>query len=82
MKTFSAFNNDKSMKATLVSLAVKHEAADQYIAGTYDTWGGALFRGCSVGCTINDFNNMHNLSISTSDHLTHLIEECYTEDNI
>ena len=68
MKTYSAFNNDKDMKADLVNLAIKHEVADQYIAGTFGDSDAEVFQGCSVGCTINDFNNMHDLSIELGDH--------------
>jgi len=64
-----AFNNEPEFKEQLLRLALEHEALDHYIAGTYNQENdGGEFRGCSVGCTINDVNRLKGLDGCHDDH--------------
>lgn len=53
----------------LIELAKQHQAADDYVRGTYGGIGkDGVFRGCSLGCTIYDYNKVHGTNINYADH--------------
>lgn len=63
---------NESPAAMLLPLAVDHATHDHYCKGKYETAASTTseFRGCSIGCTINDARNLGLLPESTlpSDH--------------
>ena len=52
----------------LLPLAIAHQAADEYVKGTYFNNDGPSFRGCSVGCSINDATILGLLACKTDNH--------------
>jgi hypothetical protein len=50
----------------LIPLADAHQAADEYIAGTY--WDAAENKGCTVGCTVEDAKRLGILNGVTHDN--------------
>ncbi len=53
MTTLLAFHNDPAVKAKYLARVESHIAADHLIRGT--GWDG--FRGCAVGCTLEDYDH-------------------------
>jgi len=76
-KKYNAYHGDHELKSTLVALAIKHAEQDEYIKGIYaqiDEYDCETFRGCSVGCSIYDLNNM--AGDQTSDYGDHTYLAC------
>lgn len=48
------FNGDVGKKEYLVARAADHEKAYHYVRGAYNSSSGTVFRGCLVGCSLND----------------------------
>ena len=63
-----AFNGDPALKAALIAKATQHRLADAYRQGSYGWMESGLFKGCSLGCTIHDINQIKDLSGKTNDH--------------
>ena len=63
-----AFHGDPRLKSQLIEMARQHRVADEYIAGTYADDSGDTFRGCSVGCTVRDINDLTGESGGYADH--------------
>lgn len=65
----NAYHNSQHLKDALLSEVAKHRAADQLIKGTYELGHGTtVFKGCSVGCSINSLNTLHDTDIRPDDH--------------
>ena len=49
------YHADPQLKAALLAELAKHEAADQFVKGTYGRMN-AHFRGCAIGCSLHSLN--------------------------
>jgi hypothetical protein len=57
---------EKSVVERLIPLAIKHQKADEYVAGHYEWRGGGA---CSVGCSIHDLKKLGILNgVDPGDH--------------
>lgn len=63
-----AYNNDPKLKAHLVGCSLENERLDRYIKGVYSNDSKEEFKGCSVGCTINDYNKLTGNLFMYGDH--------------
>ena len=64
-----SYHNDPRLKELMVCEMRKHQEADQFVKGTYGESGAAgVFKGCSVGCTIDSVNRILGKSYSPSNH--------------
>lgn len=63
-----AYNNDPKLKAHLVGCSLENERLDRYIKGVYSNDSKEGFKGCSVGCTINDYNKLTGNLFMHGDH--------------
>jgi len=64
-----AFHNDAKLKSDLLVEITKHEQADAIIKGSYGSKGeNGIFKGCAVGCSIESYNKLKGLGLSTTDH--------------
>lgn len=62
------FHGKEEFKQELIGLARKHREQDEFIKGTYSDDEAESFRGCSVGCLINDINKKTGKTYEYSDH--------------
>jgi hypothetical protein len=64
----TTFNDDYNLKAQLVARAKQHRAQDDYVQGSYGNFDYNRFRGCAVGCSLYDMNDVLGISFDYSDH--------------
>ncbi|CAN5549506.1 hypothetical protein BH09VER1_BH09VER1_24930 [soil metagenome] len=70
MKKLIAYNNDPTLKNSLLKEVEKHRKADRIVQGSYGDSSAALreFRGCAVGCSIYSLNKLRGLKVYCGDH--------------
>jgi len=52
------YNNDADFKKLIVDEMKRHKELDQFKKGTYSSNDVSIFKGCSVGCTIDSINKI------------------------
>ena len=63
-----AYHSDPKLKRAMLREVLKHQNADQIVAGTYGKRNGKWV-GCAVGCSIHSLALIQGRQLNTSDHM-------------